>query len=262
MAKFYTDEVARLYAKTRRADPVVLKSLADALAIRPNGRYLDIGCGTGTYTSALAAHGGLWRGLDPSSAMLQNAPPKSISSPIDWHCGRAENLPFAKASLDGVISVLATHHFTDISQAFGEMARVLKPHGRLVLFTATRAQAKAFWLADYLPKIIAKDAAALPDLADMQAALEGAGFQNQTTQPFQVSDKTQDRFFYCGDTAPQLYLSADMRATMSVFHHADESELSHGLARLKADIDSGVWKQARSAAPNRLGHYTIITASY
>ncbi len=261
MPQHYTNEIAALYAKTRRADPAVTKSLADALMIKAQRHYLDIGCGNGTYTSALAAQGGHWHGLDRSFAMLKNAPPKSTLSPIDWHCGRAEKLPFADGSFDGVSSVLAAHHFTDLGQAFCQMSRVLKPNGRLVLFTATRAQAEAFWLADYLPAMIAKDAAALPDLADMMAALEKAGFDNLATHPFQVSDTTQEGFFYSGDGAPQLYLSAEMRATMSAFRHAEPSELSHGLARLKADMDSGVWQKNRTKAENRIGHYTLITAN-
>ena len=260
MTQHYTDEIAALYANTRRADPEVAKTLAAALAIKPNGQYLDIGCGSGTYTSALAAQGGHWHGLDPSPAMLKNVPPKSTILPIDWHCAWAEKLPFADGSFDGVSSVLATHHFTDLGHAFLQMARVLKSGGRLVLFTATRAQAEAFWLADYLPDMIAKDAAGLPDLADMKAALAKAGFGNLATRPFHVSDKTQDRFFYCGATEPQFYLSAKMRATMSVFRHAEPRQLSHGLARLKADMDSGIWHKNRAKQQNLSGHYTIITA--
>src|SRR5260370_39047567 len=58
------------YDLTRRADPYITSRLAFHLQIHPDCRYLDVACGTGNYTHALAKTGGAWSGLDQSAAML------------------------------------------------------------------------------------------------------------------------------------------------------------------------------------------------
>ena len=60
------DQIADGYDTTRRADPTIVRRLAAYLALAPGRRYLDVGCGTGNYTAALAALGGVWHGVDSS----------------------------------------------------------------------------------------------------------------------------------------------------------------------------------------------------
>ena len=59
------DQIGDGYDTTRRADPAIVRRLAAYLALAPGRRYLDVGCGTGNYTAALAALGGVWHGVDP-----------------------------------------------------------------------------------------------------------------------------------------------------------------------------------------------------
>jgi len=257
MTGFYTKQTAAHYARQRRTDAEVTVLLARAIAIEANAHYLDIGCGTGNYTTALAAYGGHWCGLDPSRAMLAKAPDNGSVSRL---CAMAEAMPFQGNAFDAAISVLATHHFNDLAKAFAEMERTLKPRRRLAVFSATRHQAEAFWLADYLPQMIAADAACLPLLAAMQEALKAAGFTAIKTTPYRVNAATQDRFFYRGAQAPGLYLSADARAAMSVFRHASPDELERGLARLAQEIDNGLWAEKTAKQTDGVGHYTLLTA--
>lgn len=84
-------------------------------------RVLDVGSGTGKYGRALAELGFDVHAVDPDSALLEINPLPSTTA-------RAEELPFADASFDLVVSAQAWHWF-DAEAASAEFARVLKPGG-------------------------------------------------------------------------------------------------------------------------------------
>ena len=84
-------------------------------------RVLDVGSGTGKYGRALAELGFDVHAVDPDSALLEINPLPSTTD-------RAEELPFADASFDLVVSAQAWHWF-DAEAASVEFARVLKPGG-------------------------------------------------------------------------------------------------------------------------------------
>ena len=143
MAEIY-DRIGDTYDTTRTPDTQVLKSLMSHIDLRPTSRCLDIGCGTGNYTTDLNKIGGSWTGLEPSSQMLDAAKKKDGS--IDWVHGRAEFLPFENDTFDSVICTLAIHHFIDLGQALREVGRVLRPAGKFVIFTVTPDQTRSYWL--------------------------------------------------------------------------------------------------------------------
>ena len=261
---FYDAPSVNAYRRQRRADPQLVALLAARLGLTERGLYLDIGCGTGNYMKAMLRQtkptqpigstvrpAGRWLGVDPSPAMLAELTGRSV-------CARAESLPFANAVIDGAMSVLALHHFTDVPLVLKQTARILKPGAALVLLTATRDQAAAFWLADYLPDMIRHDGETLPRLEDIKAACHAAGFTAVSNEPFTVSAQTRDRFFYSGAARPEIYLSAEARAAMSPFRLAENAELKAGLARLAEDVADGTW-QAKYGERHQ-SHYTIVRA--
>ena len=67
------DTIGRDYGATRRADPGISATLRTLINLHATGRYLDVGCGAGHYTGALAMHGGSWTGIDVSERMLEAA---------------------------------------------------------------------------------------------------------------------------------------------------------------------------------------------
>ena len=75
------DRIGVGYDGSRRADPSIVDDLAGRLSPRTDGRYLDLACGTGNYTRALAARGGDWTGVDASRTMLDAA--RAQSDEID-----------------------------------------------------------------------------------------------------------------------------------------------------------------------------------
>lgn len=108
--------------------------LCDAANVTSGQRVLDVACGTGALTVAVAdrvSPGGAVLGLDASPEMLAVARRKH--SHIEWHEGRAESLPFGDSSFDAVVSQFGLMFFEDRVAALREMQRVLRPGGRLAV---------------------------------------------------------------------------------------------------------------------------------
>ena len=108
--------------------------VADAGDIQPSQRVLDVACGTGVLAREAAhrvgPHGAV-AGLDLNEDMLAVARTKTPE--IEWWQGRAEALPFEDASFDAVLSQFGLMFFEDRAGALREMARVVRPGGRLVV---------------------------------------------------------------------------------------------------------------------------------
>ena len=100
-----------------------------------NARVLDAGCGDGALVCAAASRGADATGLDPDPAMLAAARMRAGEAHVQaaFVEGRIEQIPFADASFDVVVAVTVLCFFADESEAVREMARVLRPGGRLVL---------------------------------------------------------------------------------------------------------------------------------
>lgn len=98
-------------------------------------RVLDVGCGDGVLACAAASRGAVVIGIDPDPAMLDAARARAERAAVeaDFTDGRIERLPFADASFDMVAAVTVLCFVGDASAACREMARVLRPGGRLVL---------------------------------------------------------------------------------------------------------------------------------
>lgn len=96
---------------------------------------LDVGCGDGALATTLSRRGGRVTGLDPNPRMLEAARARAKSELLDLNLvpGRAETLPFADEMFDRVIAVTVLCFIPQADQAIAEMARVLKPGGRLVI---------------------------------------------------------------------------------------------------------------------------------
>jgi SAM-dependent methyltransferase len=105
--------------------------------IHAEDEVLDMGCGTGRFTIPLAERVRSVSGLDLSPMMLATARKKLADKGLeaDLREGDMAALPFADASFDVVVSMLALMHIprADRQQVFREVARVLRPGGRLLI---------------------------------------------------------------------------------------------------------------------------------
>jgi SAM-dependent methyltransferase len=104
-------------------------ALADALAIGPGVRILDVGCGDGGFCALAASRGAQPAGVDADPAAVARAHRRVPSA--DLRTGFMEALPWADGSFDAVAGFNALQYAFDIDLALHEAVRVLRPGGRL-----------------------------------------------------------------------------------------------------------------------------------
>ncbi|WP_306007203.1 class I SAM-dependent methyltransferase [Aquicoccus porphyridii] len=120
-----------------------------ALWPRPGERILDIGTGTGWAARLAAWRGATVTGVDVAPGMVEAA--ETLSTGLDprpvFRRAAAEALPFPDESFDGVLSTYGVIFTHEPTKAVAEMARVLRPGGRLAL--ATWADAPDGYIAGF-----------------------------------------------------------------------------------------------------------------
>jgi ubiquinone/menaquinone biosynthesis C-methylase UbiE len=256
------DRIGIGYDVTRRADPGVVARLVDLLAVPAGARCLDVACGTGNYTVALARAGLQMVGIDVSRQMLTSAHAKP--STVRWVNGDAASLPFADRAFQVAVCTMALHHFRQPGWAVREIARVLDSGddgGRLVIFTADREQMRCYWLREYFPDAIEQAIRQMPPPEQTLAMLAEAGFTRVVRVPWSVTPELQDLFLYAGKYRPALYLDPGVRAGIPTFARlADPAEVELGCARLSADIASGRFADVLRAAEHPDGDYLFLVA--
>ena len=100
--------------------------------LAPGGRALELGCGTGLFVEKVAACGVSVTGIDLSPDLLAAARARSARLPnVALTSGNAELLPYPADTFDAVYGSSVLHHL-DLDRALREVARVLKPGGRVV----------------------------------------------------------------------------------------------------------------------------------
>jgi demethylmenaquinone methyltransferase/2-methoxy-6-polyprenyl-1,4-benzoquinol methylase len=160
-----------------------------ALALRPGDTVVDLACGTGDLCRELQADGYQPIGVDLSLGMLTHARTTGPLVQAD-----ALRLPLPAGSLDGAVSGFALRNFVDLDAVFAELARVIRPGGRIALLDVAEPAnpvlraGHAVYFGHVVPRIggLLSDAAAyrylprsvayLPQPAEMLAGLEQAGF--------------------------------------------------------------------------------------
>jgi ubiquinone/menaquinone biosynthesis C-methylase UbiE len=128
-----------------------LTQLAGVLATNTPLRVLDIGCGAGHASFAVAPHAAEIIAYDLSEAMLQvvRQTAESRQLPQLRTCqGAAEQLPFEADRFDLVISRFSAHHWLDPRAALREVVRVLRPGGQLCLIDIIGPQGRHASLLD------------------------------------------------------------------------------------------------------------------
>ncbi|MBD79535.1 MAG: MerR family transcriptional regulator [Crocinitomicaceae bacterium] len=246
------------YDSTRKADGFLASEMYQFIKTDPNGIYLDVGCGTGNYTSTLNGMGLRFIGVDPSEAMLDKARIKNSS--IEWKLGTAEHIQQDNESVDGVLVSLTIHHWKNLSKGFKEIDRVLKKNGKMVLFTTLPEQTNNYWLKYYFPTMIDDSISVLPSMEKIKYALKNTELEIVEQEPYFVKPDLEDHFLYCGKHDPTLYFREEIRNGISSFSLlANQKEVESGLAILKADVESRKVKEVMRRYENDLGDYLFIT---
>jgi SAM-dependent methyltransferase len=185
----------------------------------------NIGAGTGSYEPAKMNV----TAVDPSRVML------------DQHPGRrkvlagAEGLPFQDGAFDAAMAIMTIHHWPDLHRGLSELRRVAR---RQVVFTWDPQHLVELWLiGEYLPEIRRLEHARFTALSEVIQALDA-----HTVVPFAIPHDFTDGFQIAFWRRPQFYLDPMIRRASSTFGHISPVIVEEALARLRADLESGVWR--------------------
>ena len=145
--------------------------------MQPGEAVLDVGCGTGTLAMEVArrvGRAGRVAGVDPGTEQIARARAKAARRhvPIEFQIGVIEQLPFPDQTFDVVLSTLMMHHLPASlkRQGLAEIARVLKPGGRLVIADFKRKQERTGQAAHFH--------AGGSSMQDLAALVKEAGFEH------------------------------------------------------------------------------------
>ena len=224
------DTIGVGYTAVRREDPRIAARIRAALGdVRT---VLNVGAGAGAYEPAdldVTA-------VEPSRVMRDQRPPDAVPA-ID---ATAEALPFPDDSFDAAMSVLSDHHWTDHARGLAEVRRVART--RIVMFTWEPRTAIDSWVVrDYFPGFVRF---CPPDYA-LEQTLERLGGGRIEVVP--IPHDCLDGFFHAYWRRPEAYLEPQVRAGISVFSALTPKEVDDGVARLRADLESGEWHRRNAA---------------
>ena len=189
---------------------------------------LNVGAGAGSYEPADRKV----TAIEPSMEMIRQR--GASAAPVVQGC--AEDLPFDDNSFDASMAVLTVHHWADKEKGLKEMRRVTR--GPVVLLTYDPSH-RGFWLADYIPELVALDEEQMPRMTDYEEWIGPVEIS-----PVPIPHDCTDGFLCAYWRRPAAYLDPRIRAAMSSFWAV--GNVSEGLRKLASDLDTGAWAQRHS----------------
>ena len=223
-----------VYAKGRQMPPGALARwmgrFADQLPTTRPLTILDLGSGVGRLTPALAeTFGGPVYGVEPADRMREIAETTATHPAVRYLKGEAAYIPLPDRSVDAVLMFLSFHHVPDRAAGAVEIARVLRPGGRVLVRSPFRDRMGGNWFYKYFPGAEAIEKEMFPTLAEVTGVFAAAGLE--------VRSLIQVEEVYAAneaEAAERLKLRA-----ISTFEHMSEAEIEAGFARLDAKIAQG-----------------------
>ncbi|WP_238011126.1 class I SAM-dependent methyltransferase [Dactylosporangium sp. AC04546] len=225
----YDDRQYAVYAKGRALHPDAARLWAETFARwAPPHRpldVLDLGSGTGRFSPLLAGlFGGTVHAVEPSARMRQVASETAPHERVVYRAGSADHIPLPAASCDLALLFLSFHHFPDRARAAAELARVLRPGGRVLFRSAFGDRIPDLLWHRYFPSARAVEQRMFPALADVLAVCAAAGLRQAGFERLREPIAAGLREY-----AGRIRLRA-----ISTFEYLDDAETAAGIARLDA----------------------------
>jgi ubiquinone/menaquinone biosynthesis C-methylase UbiE len=231
------DSIGQSYSKFRVSDSRIVDSLVNLLQLEQGSVIADIGAGTGNYSRAIADRGYVLYAVEPSSVMRSQA---TQHPRVKCFTGYAEDIPLPTSSVDAVISILATHHFSNLEQAIREMNRIART-GAIIVLTFDPRVGEKLWISDYFPSLWEEAFQVFPPLSDVVALIEANSQRTVEVSTLMLPHDLSDLFAAAGWRRPEVYWNPNVRAGISALALADASVVEKGVSLLEEDLNSGRW---------------------
>jgi ubiquinone/menaquinone biosynthesis C-methylase UbiE len=184
--KRVTDEFGR-QAQTfdnwaEKADDQVATRFQTALGDAGRGNLLDVACGPGVVTAAIALAAASVVAFDATEEMLEKAKARCAKAGltnVEFRSGDAENLPFDDAQFDGLVTRLAVHHFAEPQRALDEMFRVLRRGGTAAIVDVVSSEdAAELKLHNAIERLRDPSHVRMLPASELDASVSRADFRN------------------------------------------------------------------------------------
>jgi ubiquinone/menaquinone biosynthesis C-methylase UbiE len=236
--KMLFNKIGGTYNRTRSADRRIVSELVWLLDLPKGTTIADVGAGTGNYSFALANAGYKIKAIEPSTAMISHS---RQDLDIEWLMGSAENIPLRTGSVDGVVSILALAHFSDIECSFSEMARISN-NGPIIIFTFDPEIGKITWMYKYFP-FFWDLFSHIPTAQETVNILSGCTNRTARIIPFELPSDLTDNFAAAAWKNPHLYLDPEYRNNISSFRMTDPQIVDRSVKQLSSDLECGRWHE-------------------
>ena len=180
-------DIAANYDRGRSHGPEALDLWMSTVSTHVGGRnlntILDLGCGTGRFSEALAVRfDAEVIGVDPSTKMLDQAKRKQHDSRVRYQPGRGEAIPLPDNSVDLIFMSMVFHHFESPALGASECRRVLRPEGTVFLRAGTCERIDSYPYVEFFPTSRPILERCLPAVGSVREIFEAAGFRTEAIE--------------------------------------------------------------------------------
>jgi SAM-dependent methyltransferase len=213
------------YATQRRTDLRIAALVHSALG--PARTVLNVGAGAGSYEPEdryVVA-------VEPSPAMRAQRPPERVPAVV----ATAESLPFDDDAFDASMAMVTVHQWPDLDLGLAELRRVTR--GPIVVLTFDGDALDRFWLADYVPELIAAERSRYPAIAWLAGALGANSEVRSVPVPADCVDGFTEAYF----ARPERFLEDAVRRSQSAWGFVEPEVEERAVSSLRDDLASGAW---------------------
>jgi ubiquinone/menaquinone biosynthesis C-methylase UbiE len=234
----YDNRLHAVYARGRSINPARLSAWMSVFAARLPARrpltIIDLGSGIGRFTPTLAEEfGGPIFGVEPSQRMLDIADAQSRHPAVTYLNGSAEKIPLPDECSDAVIMFLSLHHVSDRAATAGEVARVLRPNGRVLIRSDFADRMPDLRWHDFFPRAPAIEQQMFPTTTEVEDLFARVGLARIALEPVREQFASS-----LAETAAKLRLRA-----ISTFEHMTETEIAEGFAAMDRAVAAEIVPQ-------------------